>query len=144
MDRSAPKAPLADDLWGQALQGALCKLPVKDAQWLADGRNQKAFTSTEIFEAIRPFHDKYCKHPAQRLLARIDPIVSHIRSFAAAINSFANANPTGAGVVWGGIHLVLLVRALPHLMCAMLCHCARQLTRQLRLHQRRSARWRQS
>lgn len=100
-----------DDLWAQALQKALDKLPAKDSRWLADIQNHKAFTSTQIGEVIRPFLVKYSNHPAQRFLARIDPIVSHVRSFAGAINAFTN-NSMGAGVVWGSIYLVLIVRTL--------------------------------
>ena len=77
---------------------------------VADVHNQKAFTSTQILEAIRPCQERYTSNPAQRFLARLDPIVSHVRSFAGAINAVASANPVGAGIVWGGIYLVLIVR----------------------------------
>ncbi len=96
--------PDSDDLWSQAYHKALRTLPAKDSEWLADRENQKAFTSTEICEAIRSHQEKYARYPAQRFLARIDPIVSHIRSFAGAINVFANANPMGAGIV-SNLHL---------------------------------------
>ncbi|KAG9498193.1 hypothetical protein J7337_011088 [Fusarium musae] len=101
--------PDTDDLWARALQEALVKLPPKDAEWLSNEENRKAFTSTQIVEAIRPYHKKYSKRLTQRFLAWIDPIVSHIRSFAGAISTLTNADPTGAGVVWGCIQLVLIV-----------------------------------
>lgn len=99
-----------DDLWDQAFHKALQRIPTKDSEWLANKQHQKPFTSTEIVEAIRPFQEKYSEHPAQKFLARIDPIVSHIRSFTGAINTFTNSDPTGFGYVWGSIHLVLIVR----------------------------------
>lgn len=101
--------PDSDDLWSQAYHKALHTLPAKDSEWLADRENQRAFTSIEICEAIRSYQEKHSRYPAQRFLARIDPIVSHIRSFAGAINVFANANPMGVGIVWGSIYLVLIV-----------------------------------
>lgn len=107
------QGPDPDDLWAQALQQALRKLPSKDSQWLADKQNQKAFTSTEIVEEIQPFQEKYTNHPAQRFLTRIDPIVSHVRSFAGAITAMASADRTGAGVLWGSVYLVLIVRQAP-------------------------------
>ncbi|KAI1842360.1 hypothetical protein JX265_001792 [Neoarthrinium moseri] len=98
-----------NSLWTQALQKVLQKLPPQDSQWLANVQNQKPFTSTQIIDVIRPYEKKYVNHPAQRFLTQIDPIVSHIRSFAGALNVLANADPTGAGIVWGSIHLVLVV-----------------------------------
>jgi hypothetical protein len=100
-----------DDLWNQALQNVREKLPTKDLKWLEDEQNQKAFTSTQILEAIQPFQKRYTNHPAQKFLARIDPIVSHIRSFAGSINAFTNTS-MAAGMVWGSIYLVLIVRRL--------------------------------
>ena len=101
-----------DDLWDQAFQKALRKLPAKDSEWLADEQNQKAFSSTQIIEAIQPFLEKYSNHPVQRFLAQIDPIVTHVRSFTDAIHTFTYANPTGARMVWGCVYLVLMVRTL--------------------------------
>ncbi|KAK3683303.1 P-loop containing nucleoside triphosphate hydrolase protein [Podospora appendiculata] len=84
----------AEDLWGQALRKALRSLPAKDSEWLADERNQQPFTSTQITE---------------RILAHIDPIVSHIRSFTSALSAVSHLNIVGVGLIWGSMHLLLVV-----------------------------------
>lgn len=104
------EADVDHELWAQVLQKALSELPAKDSQWLSDKENRTQFTSTQIVEAIRPFQEKYSNHPVQRLFAKIDPIISHVPSFARVIGVFANAKPIGAGFVWGSLYLVLMVR----------------------------------
>lgn len=105
-----PEADDDHDLWAQALRKALTDLPAKDSRWLAEKQNRTPFTSTQIIHAIRPFQEKYSNHPVQKFFAKIDPIISHVRSFAGVISVFANANPIGAGITWGCIYLVLVVR----------------------------------
>ncbi|KAL9012804.1 MAG: hypothetical protein Q9173_002455 [Seirophora scorigena] len=99
----------SDGLWAQALQKALDDLPAKESRWLSDERNRAPFTSTQITEAVRPFQEKYSNRPVQRFIAKIDPILSHVRSFAGILGVFANANPVGAGITWRCIYLVLVV-----------------------------------
>ncbi|TRX91294.1 hypothetical protein FHL15_007899 [Xylaria flabelliformis] len=103
------KPPDNMSLWEHALQGALRKLPSNNSQWLRDIANREPFTSTQMLDRIRAYESGYSSHPVQKFLARIDPIVSHIRSFGTATTALSNADPTGAGVVWGSVSLVLIV-----------------------------------
>ena len=98
MPTGGPKADDGNNSWAQALQKAVTSLPAKDSQWLSEEQNRAPFTSTQSIEAIRPFEEKYSNHLAQKCFAKIDPIVSHVRSFASVINVFADANPIGVGI----------------------------------------------
>lgn len=98
-----------DELWHEALQRARDELSDRDLDWISDKRNQNPFTSTQILEDMQSFQEAYLNNPLERLFARIDPIVSHITSFAGSINAFT-ANSMGVGMIWGSIYLVLIVR----------------------------------
>lgn len=99
----------SDDLWERAVQTFLDRMKPEDTLWLNSVANRRAFTSTEIVAYFEPLLREYAAHPVQRFLARVDPIVSHIQSFSGAIDSFANAGPLGAGIIWGSIRLVFIV-----------------------------------
>lgn len=100
-----------DELWHEAFQRARDELSDRDLDWISDKRNQNPFTSTQILEAMQSFQETYFNNPLERLLARIDPIVSHISSFAGSINAFTT-NSMGVGMIWGSIYLVLTVSYL--------------------------------
>jgi len=107
----SPLAPHhTDDLWQEAIEKALDRLPEKDAKWLADENNRLPLTSTRIVEVIQAREGKYHKHPVQTLFAKIDPIISHVRSFAQVITTFVQSDPTRiAGLIWGSLYMVLRV-----------------------------------
>ncbi|KAI0859127.1 hypothetical protein F4860DRAFT_483967 [Xylaria cubensis] len=124
-------------LWEHALQKALRKLPPNDSQWLRDIANREPFTSTQMLDRIRSHESSYSSHPVQKFLARIDPIVSHIRSFTIAITAISNADPTRAGVVWGSVSLVLIVAGKTQEKLEMILDVLSEISPQLALF----ARW---
>jgi hypothetical protein len=65
-----------------------------------------------LYERLGKIQKQYQNKPWVRLLARIDPFVSSLRSFAAVLSIFAQAKPEVLSLVWGSIALVLEVRIL--------------------------------
>ena len=96
-----------DDQWNKSFHDVCSKLPERDKAWLL--QNQKPFTSTQLFEYIRPRIRKYTQHGFQKFISAIDPIVSHINSFTGIINTFVQTHPEISGLIWGSLYLLITV-----------------------------------
>lgn len=96
-----------DDQWNKTFHGVCSKLPEKDKAWLL--QSQKPFTSTQLFEDIRPHIQKYSQHGFQQFISAIDPILSHINSFTGIINVFVQTHPEISGLIWGSLYLLITV-----------------------------------
>lgn len=98
-----------DDDWNKALAEATCKLPADDVRWLSEGENQQPFTSAKLLEKLQPALSE-SKHGILRsFFMKIDGLLSHIESFTVVLGTFAQADPTGAGLIWASV--LLLVQA---------------------------------
>lgn len=62
-----------------------------------------------LCERLGKIQMQYQHKPWVRLLTRMDPFVSRLRSFAAVLSIFAQAKPEVLSLVWGSIALVLEV-----------------------------------
>lgn len=100
-----------DDQWDNTFHSICSKLPDKDRFLLL--QNQRPFTSTQLYEEIRPRITKYTQHGFQRFIGAIDPIISHINSFTGIINSFVQSHPEISGLVWGSLYLLITVGTIP-------------------------------
>lgn len=98
-----------DDQWDKTFRGVCSRLPTKDKVWLLKPQNQKPFTSTQLFEDINPRILTYTQHGFQKFISTIDPVLSHINSFAAIINSFVQTQPEISGFIWGSLYLLIKV-----------------------------------
>jgi len=88
---------------------ATSKLPSKDIRWLSESKNQEPFTSAELLEKLQPVLAGASKGLLNRFFFKIDSILSHITSFTAALGTLSQADPTGAGLVWGSLLLLITV-----------------------------------
>lgn len=65
----------------------------------------------ELLGAIfEPLRKSYQKDGFQRFLNRVNPLMSHIRSFGVVFDVAAQADANMAGLIWSGIRLALEVR----------------------------------
>ena len=101
-----------DNQWEKTFQDVCSKLPAKDKEWLLKSQNQKCFTSTQIFEDIKPWVQKYTQHGFQKFIVAIEPVLSHINSFTGIINTFIQSHPEISGLIWGVLHLLITVSVL--------------------------------
>lgn len=98
-----------DDQWDETFRDVCSRLPEKEKIWLQKSQNQKPFTSTQLFDNINPHIITYTDHGFQKFISTIDPVVSHINSFAAIINSFVQTQPEVSGFIWGSLYLLITV-----------------------------------
>ncbi|KAF1963705.1 hypothetical protein CC80DRAFT_588059 [Byssothecium circinans] len=123
-----------DELWCATVQRVSDKLAPKDAAWLMDKNNRTPLTSTKLVEVIQSQEGKYSQHPVQTLFARIEPIVSHIRSFAQVITVFTQTDPTGtAGLIWGSLYMVLRLACRNQQALEMIIYVLSDISMQLGL-----------
>ena len=101
-----------DVQWEETFHEVCSRIPAKDKEQFLNPQNQKPFTSTQLFEDIRPHVRSYTQHRFQKFISTIDPVLSHINSFAAIISSFVQTNPGVSGLIWGSLYLVITVRKL--------------------------------
>lgn len=93
-----------NEIWleAQALQRQ--RLSVKE-----QGIMEQVDCYEHLCERLTKIQTQYQHKPWARLLARMDPFVSRLRSFAAVLSVFAQAKPEVLSLVWGSIALVLEV-----------------------------------
>lgn len=104
-------ASSTSSLWDTTYQAAIMKYPPEYQSWLQYDDFGMPFTSTQIFKQIEPLQQKYQALPFQRFITWLGPTLSHINSFAKVIGMFAQINPAIGCLIWGSIHLVVLVAA---------------------------------
>ncbi|KAL8847102.1 MAG: hypothetical protein Q9221_007851 [Calogaya cf. arnoldii] len=107
----APHVHDRDDQWDNTFHSICSKLPEKDRLLLL--QNQRPFTSTQLYDEIRPRIKKYTEHGFQKFISAIDPVLSHINSFTGIINSFVQSHPEISGLVWGSLYLLITVGITP-------------------------------
>ncbi|KAH7252747.1 hypothetical protein BKA59DRAFT_526252 [Fusarium tricinctum] len=90
------------EIWleAQALQRQ--QLSVKEQETM-----EQVDSYEHLCERLGKIQTQYQHKPWVRLLARMDPFVSRLRSFAAVLSIFAQAKPEVLSLVWGSIALVL-------------------------------------
>ena len=102
-----------DDDWNETFQHVRSNLPAQDRSVLLSADYQKPFTSVEILKYMNASLDKYTQHGFQCFIGKIEPILSHIHSFAGIINVFVQTHPEIAGLIWGSLRLLITVIKLP-------------------------------
>lgn len=98
-----------DGQWDQVFASVCSKLPAKEKALILEPQNQRPFTSIQLFDEVQPKAKKYTEHGFQRLISRLDPVLSHINSFTAIINTFVQTHPEVSGLIWGSLYLLITV-----------------------------------
>jgi hypothetical protein len=95
--------------WEQVLEAHLAKLKPRDRQFCLQVRVSAALDQTALEELFKPLREKYDRTLFQRIMARVGPVLSHILSFGRAIDVAVGQGPMAAGLLWGGIRILLEV-----------------------------------
>ncbi len=98
------------DAWAQVLETHLAKLKPRDRQFCLRIRVRAALDQTALVELFKPLRQKYDQTLFRRLTARVSPVLSHILSFGRAIDVAVGQGPLAAGLLWGGIRILLELR----------------------------------
>ena len=107
-DISGPVTEL-DALWKVAMQCYVSRLAEKDRKTVIIPAESHAPNQQMLEKLLNPIRTKYTQDRFYQCLARINPVVNHIRSFAVVVDvaTQANANPTS--LIWGCVRLLLEV-----------------------------------
>jgi hypothetical protein len=97
------------NIWEEVLKEHLQKLNVRDRGFCLHVRCNATLDQDTLGALFEPLRAKYDKCLFQRLLERISPVLSHIRSFGMAIDAVVGHGSIAAGFIWGGIRILLEV-----------------------------------
>ena len=100
---------IMDNDWVATFQQLQSSLPAEDKALLLDASHQKPFTSASILESINERLEQYKRHPFQRFIGKIEPVLSHIHSFTGIINTFVQTHPEISGLFWGSLPILITV-----------------------------------
>ena len=115
----SPELINMDNDWVATFQQLQSSLPAEDKALLLDANHQKPFTSANLLESINERLEKYKRHPFQRFIGRIEPVLSHIHSFTGIINTFVQTHPEISGLFWGSLRILITVNRKLHIMKLM-------------------------
>lgn len=102
-DQNVPSAPT---IWHQALKDYLEKLSDHDREFLLSVKSNAALDVKGVESLIQPIQTTYEKTAYSRLLEDTGSLLSHLESFGRAVDAGV-ASIQIAGVIWGGIRLIL-------------------------------------
>jgi hypothetical protein len=99
---------LQKDLWSVCFQAKIRESSPEDYAFY-----QNLFQSLDnsTFDAsIRELNERYSQHGLSQHAPRIRKILDGINPFSRAISDFVQADPQISALVWGSVHVLLIVR----------------------------------
>lgn len=103
-------------IWQEVLGDNLEKLSTKDKAYCSPLSCNTTITVQSLESVFEPLRKKYEKDAFYKFLERINPILEQVQSFGRASNVAVGGGDTGAGILWGGMKALLLVRRT-HCQC---------------------------
>jgi len=95
--------------WKDALDSYISRLHPRDRELVL--RVEDVSFDKELLRTLfQPLRKSYQNDGFQRFLNRVNPMMSHIRSFGVVFDVAAQADANMAGLIWSGIRLALEVR----------------------------------
>jgi hypothetical protein len=64
-------------------------------------------TSDDLVRIVAQMQTTNASKPLPRMLTRLAPFLSVMRSFSSVVDTFINSNPSIAALVWGSVKLLL-------------------------------------
>jgi hypothetical protein len=102
------------NIWEQVIKDNLAKLSATDRQLCVALPCHAVIDRASLEAAFGPIRDKYQSGNFHKFLDKINPIFEHVLSFGRAIDVAVGGGDLGAGLVWGGIRILLAVSILIH------------------------------
>ncbi|KAH7310955.1 hypothetical protein BKA65DRAFT_543012 [Rhexocercosporidium sp. MPI-PUGE-AT-0058] len=107
--RLTPNASSNTGVWEQVVESHLAKLKPRDREFCLQVRISNALDKTTLESLFHPLRQKYDQAVFQRIMARVGPVLQHILSFGRAVDVAVGQGPMAAGLLWGGIRILLEV-----------------------------------
>lgn len=102
-----------DPIWKAIIEGHLKQLKPKDRQQCAAIKVNASVNEAAIAAIFEPLRKKHEKDAFYRMLKRVNPIAEHVLSFGKAVDvAVGSGGSLAAGLIWGGIRILLAVRHL--------------------------------
>jgi hypothetical protein len=99
----------SSSIWDDALDRHLAKLKPADRKICRQLQTNFTFDQASFEAFFLPLQKKYEGNKFHRLMARAGPIATHILSFGRAMDVAVGQGPLGAGLIWGGMRVLLEV-----------------------------------
>jgi hypothetical protein len=102
-----------NSIWLAVIDGHLERLKPEDRAQCAPIALNASVDELAIAAIFEPLRKKYEKDRFYRMLKRVHPIAEHVLSFGKAIDvAVGSGGSLSAGLIWGGIRILLAVRHL--------------------------------
>ncbi|OJD10865.1 hypothetical protein AJ78_08235, partial [Emergomyces pasteurianus Ep9510] len=99
--------PVVGNVWEEALKSHLAKLKPKDRAFCLQVQSNSTFDQAGMERLFDPLQKKYESAIFHHIIERVGPICAHILSFGRAVDVAVGQAPMAAGLIWGGIRLLL-------------------------------------
>jgi hypothetical protein len=106
---SGTKSDENSEIWNATLKDQINKLKPKDRKFCGPIRLDATLDEKTLAQIFTPLSIRYDKGLFQRLVKRIGPIADHVLSFGKAVDIAVGGGPLAAGLIWGGIRILLAV-----------------------------------
>ncbi|KAG4438253.1 hypothetical protein IFR05_006281 [Cadophora sp. M221] len=107
--RLTPNASSNAGVWEQVLECHLAKLKPRDREFCLKVRVSALLDQAALENLFHPLRQKYDQTLFQRIMGRVGPVLQHILSFGRAVDVAVGQGPMAAGLLWGGIRILLEV-----------------------------------
>jgi hypothetical protein len=98
----------------QLLREHATDLSFANSEFILKEAHSQPLTTESLLASTLRFVKKYDQKKLQMVFNRIDPVLSHIKSFSSIIDIYVQTNPAISGLIWGSLHLAIAV-SLIHL-----------------------------
>jgi hypothetical protein len=99
----------AADIWGVVLKEHLAKLKPRDRSFCLEVRCNTSLDEAALEEIFKPLKKRYDEGIFRIMMRRIVPVLSHVLSFGKAVGVAVGQGGTAAGLIWGGMRILLEV-----------------------------------
>ena len=98
--------------WAQDLHNFAGQLPAEEVAFLNRHIHSKPLTTDVLLASTLRSVETYERKWFHQTLRKLDPLLSHIKSFSSIVDIFVQTNPRIPCLIWGSLHLAITVWSL--------------------------------
>ena len=95
--------------WVQDLHNFAGQLPTTEVEFITRHMHSKPLTTDVVLASTLHSVETYERKWFHQTLRKLDPLLSHIKSFSSSVDIFVQTNPRIACLIWGSLHLAITV-----------------------------------
>jgi hypothetical protein len=96
-------------IWVQDLHNFVGQLPAAEVAFLNRHIHSKPLTTDVLLASTLRSVETYERKWFHQTLRKLDPLLSHIKSFSSIVDIFVQTNPRIPCLIWGSLHLAITV-----------------------------------